>query len=70
MNRSALRTAAFAILQAPTGNTAFTVVGVASDTRFRELEDVGPVAYFDWEQVDNGFPGLLALQREPDRPAR
>jgi putative ABC transport system permease protein len=26
-----------------------TVVGVASDTRYRELKDAGPVAYFDWE---------------------
>jgi predicted permease len=45
-----------------TRGTAFTVVGVASDTRFRELRNVGPVVYFAWEQVDNGFPGLLAVR--------
>jgi putative ABC transport system permease protein len=27
-----------------------TVAGVASDTRYRELKDAGPVAYFDWEE--------------------
>ena len=26
-----------------------TVVGVASDTHYRELKNAGPVAYFDWE---------------------
>src|SRR5262245_14924149 len=45
-----------------TGDAEFTVVGVASDTRFRELRNVGPVAYFAWEQVDNGFPSVLALR--------
>ncbi len=49
-------------LSGPIADTAFTVVGVASDTRFRELEKVGPVAYFVWEQLDNGFPGLLAVR--------
>jgi putative ABC transport system permease protein len=29
--------------------SACTVVGVASDTHFRELKNAGPVAYFDWE---------------------
>jgi putative ABC transport system permease protein len=28
-----------------------TVVGVASDTHYRELKNVGPVVYFDWEQI-------------------
>jgi putative ABC transport system permease protein len=45
-----------------TGDTAFIVVGVASDTRFRELRNVGPVAYFVWEQVLMSFPGLLAVR--------
>ena len=40
----------------PTGDTAFTVVGIASDTRFRELRSVGPVAYFASDQVDTGLP--------------
>lgn len=50
------------LMTGPTGDTAFTVVGVASDTRFRELRNIGPVAYFVWEQVDTGFPGLLAVR--------
>src|SRR5205085_12448803 len=29
----------------------WTVVGVESDTHFRELKNVGPIVYFDWEQV-------------------
>ncbi|MGH7505992.1 MAG: ABC transporter permease, partial [Longimicrobiales bacterium] len=45
-----------------TGDTAFTVVGVASDTRFRELRNIGPVAYFVWEQVLTGGSGLLAVR--------
>jgi predicted permease len=45
-----------------TGDDEFTVVGVASDTRFRELRNLGPVAYFVWEQIDNGFPRLLAVR--------
>jgi predicted permease len=50
------------LLTGETGDTAFTVVGVASDTRFRELKNVGPVAYFAWEQLNGGFPGLLAVR--------
>jgi putative ABC transport system permease protein len=45
-----------------TGDRTFTVVGIASDTRFRELRNVGPVAYFVWEQVLTSFPGLLAVR--------
>jgi predicted permease len=45
-----------------TVDKTFTVVGVASDTRFRELRNVGPVAYFVSEQVDKGFPNLLAVR--------
>jgi len=46
----------------PTRDMAFTVVGIASDTRFRELKNVGPVAYFAWDQVSTSFPGLLAVR--------
>jgi putative ABC transport system permease protein len=45
-----------------TRDTPFTVVGVASDTRFRELRAVEPVVYFEWDQVQNGFPGDVALR--------
>ena len=45
-----------------TGNKTYRVVGVASDTHFRELQKIGPVAYFAWEQVDNGFPALIAVR--------
>jgi len=44
------------------GDTPFTVVGVASDTRFRELEHVGPVAYFAWDQVGADFPDFVAVR--------
>jgi putative ABC transport system permease protein len=44
------------------GDTAYTVVGVASDTRYRELKNVGPVAYFAWEQMEGGLPGLVAVR--------
>ena len=50
------------LLTGGTGDTAFTVVGIAADTRYRELRGVGPVAYFAWEQLDGGFPGLLAVR--------
>ncbi|MGH2584412.1 MAG: FtsX-like permease family protein [Dehalococcoidia bacterium] len=45
-----------------TNDRAFTVVGVASDTRFRELRNVGPVAYFLREQVSPGWDGILAAR--------
>jgi len=45
-----------------TGDTTFTVVGVAKNTRFRELKTVGPVVYLAWEQVNNGFPDLVAVR--------
>ncbi|HEY2897151.1 MAG TPA: ABC transporter permease, partial [Gemmatimonadaceae bacterium] len=32
-------------------NSQWTVVGLASDTHFRELKNTGPLAYFEWEQV-------------------
>jgi hypothetical protein len=43
-------------------DTAFTVVGVARDTRYRELKTVGPVAYFAWPQMYNDFPDLVAVR--------
>ena len=42
-----------------------TVVGVASDTHYRELKKAGPVAYFDWEQ--NQTHRRLAHRRAYDR---
>jgi len=44
------------------GDTAFTVVGVASDTRYRELRNVGPVAYFAWDQMGEDFPYVVAVR--------
>ena len=44
------------------GDAAFTVVGVASDTRYRELRNVGPVAYFAWDQVGADFPDFVAVR--------
>jgi putative ABC transport system permease protein len=35
---------------------------VASDTRYRELRNVGPVVYFDWEQVEPFWNGFLAVR--------
>jgi predicted permease len=46
----------------PTRGVEYTVVGVASDTRFRELRDVAPVAYFDWEQVNPFWSGRVAVR--------
>lgn len=43
-------------------NSAWTVVGVASDTHFRELKHAGPVAYFDWEQVEPFWTGWIAVR--------
>jgi len=50
------------VLTGATGDTAFTVVGVVKDTRFRELKNVGPVVYFAWEQMAGGFPGFVAVR--------
>lgn len=52
-----------------TGTRTFTVVGVASDTHFRELKNVGPVAYFAWHQVDNGMANLIAVRTARALPA-
>ncbi|HTD59645.1 MAG TPA: ABC transporter permease, partial [Gemmatimonadaceae bacterium] len=40
-----------------------TVVGVASDTRFRELKNVGPVVYYDWDQMPPFLGGWLFAVR-------
>jgi predicted permease len=50
------------LVQSPTGDTAFTVIGIASDTRLRELRNVGPVGYFAWDQVAGDFPELVAVR--------
>ncbi|HEX4681251.1 MAG TPA: ADOP family duplicated permease [Gemmatimonadaceae bacterium] len=42
--------------------SAWTVVGIASDTHFRELKETGPVAYFDWEQVEPFWNGMIAVR--------
>jgi putative ABC transport system permease protein len=39
-----------------------TVIGVAQNTHFRELRDVGPVVYFDWEQAQPFWNGYLAVR--------
>lgn len=39
-----------------------TVVGIASDTHFRELRNVGPVIYFDWDQIPPFWNGLVAVR--------
>jgi predicted permease len=38
------------------------VVGVASDTHFRELKNVGPVVYFEWEQVRQFWSGFVGVR--------
>jgi hypothetical protein len=43
-------------------NSEWTVVGVASDTHFRELKRAGPIAYFDWEQVAPFWNGFIAVR--------
>jgi predicted permease len=43
-------------------NSAWTVVGIASDTHFRELKNVAPVVYFLWEQMDSFWNGYVAVR--------
>lgn len=43
-------------------NNTYTVVGVVSDTHFRDLRVTGPVAYFDWDQVIPFWSGLVAVR--------
>jgi predicted permease len=45
-----------------TGNETATVVGVASDTHFREFRNTGPVAYFNWDQVQPFWNGFVAVR--------
>jgi predicted permease len=40
----------------------FTVVGIARDTRLRELRNIGPVAYFSWDQSGGDFPDFVAVR--------
>ncbi|HEY7236448.1 MAG TPA: ABC transporter permease [Gemmatimonadaceae bacterium] len=40
----------------------YTVVGVAADTHFRELKNTGPLAYFDWDQVQPFWNGFVAVR--------
>lgn len=50
-------------------NSEWTVVGVAADTRFRELKAIGPVAYFDWEQMAPFWNGFIAVRTTADLSA-
>src|SRR5262249_23264635 len=43
-------------------DSAWTVIGVAKDTHFRELKNVGPIVYFDWEQMAPWWNGALAVR--------
>lgn len=45
-----------------TSETPFTVVGVAEDTHYRELKKTGPVAYFNTEQMQPFWNGLMAVR--------
>jgi putative ABC transport system permease protein len=39
-----------------------TVIAVAQNTHFRDLRDIGPVVYFDWEQAAPFWNGYLAVR--------
>jgi putative ABC transport system permease protein len=43
-------------------STPPTVIAVVQNTHFRELRDVGPVIYFDWEQAEAFWNGYLAVR--------
>jgi predicted permease len=43
-------------------DNTYSVVGVVSDTHFRELRRTGPVAYFDWDQVQQFWNGFVAVR--------
>ena len=49
-------------LVGPKSDGAWTVVGIASDTHFRELKNGGPVAYFDWDQIEPFWNGFVAVR--------
>jgi putative ABC transport system permease protein len=40
----------------------WTVVGIAQDTHFRELRDVEPIIYFDWDQQQPFWNGFIAVR--------
>lgn len=42
--------------------STFLVAGVANDTHFRELRNTGPVVYFDWNQHEPYWSGLVAVR--------
>jgi putative ABC transport system permease protein len=39
-----------------------TVIGIAQNTHFRDLRDVSPVIYFDWDQVSPFWNGYIAVR--------
>ena len=45
-----------------TTGKAATVIGVARDTHFRDLRSATSVVYFDWEQVNPFWSGLIAVR--------
>jgi putative ABC transport system permease protein len=49
-------------LVGPKGDGIWTVVGIASDTHIRELRNGGPVAYFDWDQIEPFWNGFVAVR--------
>jgi predicted permease len=45
-----------------TGHSTHTVVGIAEDTHFRDLKKTGPVAYFNTEQKQPFWNGIMAVR--------
>lgn len=43
-------------------DSTWTVVGVASDTHYRDLKSGGPLVYFDWEQMAPWWNGDVAMR--------
>ena len=43
-------------------DSMWTVVGVASDTRYRDLKSGQPLVYFDWEQMAPWWNGEIAVR--------
>ena len=43
-------------------DSVWTVVGVASDTRYRDLKSGEPLLYFDWEQMAPWWNGDIAVR--------
>src|SRR5689334_2182955 len=50
------------VIESAHGDRLWRVVGVASDTHFRELRKTGPVAYFNWDQVQPFWNGFVAVR--------